>query len=143
MKKIKMVLIFSALFFCIYLIALYTYKVQIPDIRLTCEGSEINSIKCPFSWSTFFSRKQIDYPTPTELAKTIDAADLKANSIIQISFSKKPDSIEISQWDEKSVKYLPAGQAIGTPSEKGTYVYCVIGYWKQGQVAYIIKADVH
>lgn len=139
---IKKILICTLIFFCIFLIGLNIYRAQIPDIRLTCNGSEINSIKCTFSWSTLFSSKKADFPTPPELAKTINGADLKTNSLIQINFNKKPESMEITQWSENSAKYLPAGQAIGTPNEKGTYVYCIIGHWKQGQVAYIFKVNV-
>ena len=138
----KKVLIIVSVFIAILLISLSIYNSQIPDLKLTQNNKEIKSLKCPYSWNTLLKHEIRDYATPLELTKTLEATSVEPNTILNLNFNKKTDNIEISLWSEKSVKELIGMNAIGVPSEKGIYVYRVIGNWKQGTVGYVFKINV-
>lgn len=137
----KNLLIVSSIIIALF-VAITIYNSQIPDLKVTYQNTKIEVLKCPFSWDTLLNDKRWDYPTTPVLAKEISAAAVEPQSVLDFSFSKKPDSFEVTSWDEKSEKYKSNSNGIVTPNEKGTYVFAVIGYWENGQVLYIFKINV-
>ena len=119
------------------------YNSQIPNLKITYKNSKVEVLKCPFSWDMLLSGKRWDYPTPPELAKRLNATTVEPQSGLDLAFSKKPDNFEVALWNEKSERYKSDNNGIVVPSEKGTYVFAVIGYWRQGQVLYIFKINVN
>lgn len=100
-------------------------------------------MKCPFSWDTLLSRKRWDYPIPPELAKEIREVTVEPQSVLKLSFNKKPNKFEVSLWNENSEKYTSDNNGIIVPNDKGTYIFSAIGYWDKGQVLYVFKINVN
>ena len=123
-------------------IIITAYSSQIPDLKITHQNIKVEVLKCPFSWDTLLSSKRTDYPAPPELAKEVSAITVEPQSILEFSFNKKPDSFEVSLWNEKSEKYQSNSNGIAVPNMKGTYVFDVIAHWNNGQVLYVFKINV-
>ena len=138
---IKKIMITASIIIALFLI-ITAYRSQIPDLKVTQQNTKVEVLKCPFSWDTIFSHRRWDYPTPPELAKEVSAATVESQSTLDFSFSKKPERFEVSVWGEKSEEYQNTSNGIVVPDMKGTYVFTVIGHWKNGQVLYVFKIDV-
>ena len=141
MKK-KLLIVASIIISLFIIIIIIAYSSQIPNLKVTHQNTKVEVLKCPFSWDTILSRKRWDYPTPPELAKEVSATTVESQSILDLSFSKKPESFEVSLWNEKSEKYQSISNRIVVPNKKGTYVFAVIGHWNNGQVLYVFKINV-
>jgi len=115
---------------------------QIPTLKITYQNTKVEILKCPFYWVTPLRKNRTDYPAPPELAKEVSATTVEPQSFLDFSFSKKPDSFEVSLWNEKSEKYQSNSNGIVVPNMKGTYVFDVIGHWNNGQVLYVFKINV-
>ena len=139
MKK-KLIIVTSILI--AFFIIITAYSSQIPNLKVTHQNTKVEVLKCPFSWDTILSSKRTDYPAPPELAKEVSATTVEPQSILDFSFSKKPESFKVSLWNEKSEKYQSISNGIVVPNKKGTYVLAVIGYWNNGQVLYVFKINV-
>src|SRR5665647_1097944 len=100
----KKIMISASIIIALFLV-ITAYDLQIPNLKVTYQNTKAEVLKCPFSWDTIFSHKRWDYPTPPELAKEVSAATVESQSTLDFSFSKKPESFEVSLWDEKSEKY--------------------------------------
>ncbi len=137
-KKILIVVFIAIALF----ISITIYRSQIPDLKIVHQNTKIEVMKCPFSWDTLLSSHRWDYPTPPELAKEMNAITVEPQSILNLSFTKKPKSFNVSLWNESSEEYPSNNNKIIAPTDKGTYIFAVIGYWDNGQVLYIFKINV-
>lgn len=125
------------------IIALFIiYSLQIPNLKVSYQNTKVEVLKCPFSWDTLFSNKRADYPTPPNLEKQINATTVEPESVLDFSFSKEPTNFEVTLWNDKPKIYKSNNNGIVLPKEKGTYLFAVIGVWKNGQVLYIFKITV-
>ena len=125
--------------FCIY------ESRQIPDLKVVSisEQAVVEVSKHPFSWSTLHT--MTDYaPAPT-IAENQNITLVDPESELDLTFSNKPDTFQVTIWDEKSEageEFSNNETGIKAPAENGTYVFSVIGKWEQGQVLYVFKITV-
>jgi hypothetical protein len=139
MKKRLYLGLFVIIFF---LISIGIYSLQIPRLNISYKGEKIQVLKCPFSWDTLLSSKRWDYPAPNELAQDLADTIVEPDAKLDYKFNRKPDNFHITVWDENTESYVSETDVLEVPKDKGTYVFSVIGKWKQGQVLYVFKVMV-
>lgn len=146
MKKLLLILT-AALIMIFLFIVILNFDSRIPDLKVTCQGTRADVLKCPFSWNTIFHHTMKDYPSAPDISEDIGTLAVESQSFIELSFSRKPDDIEVHVWNIRSdsedlIKWECKGNRISAPKESGHYVIDVIGYWKRGQVLYVFKINV-
>lgn len=139
----KKKLIIAAIVIVIALVSCFLiYDAQIPDLKVEYKNTQIEVIKCPLGWYTLFRGTRWEYPAPPEIAKSISAVTVEPNAVLELSFSKKPKSYNVSSWNESREDYPNEENSIKVPAEKGTYIFDVIGHWDNGEVMYVFKINV-
>ena len=136
----KIYLAFSISLFL--LASIIIYSSQIPNLDLSYKNTKIEALKCPFSWDTILRHKRWDYPPPEELAEKLNETVVNPEAKIDFNFSRKPESFQVSLWDEKTESYISDSKDIKAPKENGIYVFSVIGKWGTSQVLYVFKVRV-
>lgn len=140
MKKITALLIWLLLL--LSSISYISYTSRLPDLKVFYNKTNVDVLKCPVGWDSFIRSFRADYPMPLELSKYINDTKVKPESPLYMKFNRKPDKIEINIWKNKSEKYEVKDNIIIVPKEKGTYIFEIWGYWKQGEILYILKVEV-
>lgn len=138
MKKLILILIVLI----IVAAGVYIYESQIPDATVTYDGIKVEALKCPLGWDSFGRSFRASYPTPDILVKDINSTLVKPQSLIDFSFSRRPQKVEVRLWNVKPESYNYDHGRIIMPKEKGTYVFEILGQWKRGQVIYVFKVEV-
>lgn len=118
------------------------YTSQLPDLFVINEKSNIPVVKCPAGWDSSLNSFRADYPIETEIAKDIQSTKIKPNTPIELSFSRKPNRVEVTVIKDEARKKLDDSKDIISPKESGTYVYVVWAYWKQGEIFYVFKVNI-
>jgi len=130
----------------VIIIALFiVYYEQIPSLNITYKNSKIEVLQCPFHWDSISrGSAYYDYAPAIMLATRINATTVEPQASLNFNFSKKTDDFyfDISVDKERSEGYKSMNNEIVVPTEKGTYVFDVIGKWRQGEVLYIFKIIV-
>lgn len=123
-------------------------EIKTPDLKVTSSSGDITVLKGGFRWryktSLFKEVESIaDTPSPDQLVEKIKTDNVTANEKLTLTFTKKPESIEIIPWgDTKNNVYTLDNNILTVPEKDGTYVFEVIGHWKEGYVSYAIKIKV-
>lgn len=125
-----------------------TTEISVPDLKISTNSFEILVIKGGYEWSNnvgLFRQETVnaDSATPEQIAETMDGNKVKAQSELILDFSEKPNNVNVIAWGEsKDNTYTFTNEKIIVPTEKGIYIYEIIGEWNQGHVSYIIKVIV-
>lgn len=125
-----------------------TPKISVPDLKISTNSFEILVIKGGYEWTNNFGlfRKETvnaDSAAPEQIVETMDGNKVKAQSELILDFSEKPNNVNVVAWGEsKDNPYTFTNEKIIVPTEKGIYIYEIIGEWNQGHVSYIIKVIV-
>jgi hypothetical protein len=141
MRK-RIISISSAILVLIFAV-LFIYNSGTPDLTIYSENKQIQKVKPVYGWNTFLKHTGKDNRTPFEIAKSLNAINVKPGILLNLKFDRETENIDLSLWSEKEIKLLPSCYAIGVPESSGIYVYRVVGKWKQGTAIYIIKVNVN
>ncbi|MCW2279274.1 hypothetical protein [Heliophilum fasciatum] len=116
-------------------------KTTPPRPVITYEGNVIPVAQGSYGWN----HVQADYPSPTIIAKNMEAVILKPGAKLKISFSDPPNDISVYQWIDDPfnfVKYNIENDTITVPEKEGLYIFEIKGLWKDGDSSYVLKVDI-
>lgn len=138
----KKLILAAIIIVIVSVVGFIVYDARIPDLKVEYKKTQIEVIKCPFGWDTLFRGARWEYPALPEIAKKISAVTVKPEAVLELSFSKKPKSFNVSLWNESREDYPNEENSIKVPAEKGPYIFDVIGHWDNGEVMYVFKINV-
>lgn len=141
MKKVLPAVILF-IFILLAFIMVISYNERKPELRLTYLSKTYQLNKYPFSWNRFLFDDQKDYAIPPVIAEDMSAITVSPKGMLDFSFSIEPSYFDVTVWDNAAENYESTKDGITAPSERGTYVFAVIGHWSRGQILYVFKINV-
>jgi hypothetical protein len=87
----------------------------------------------------------VEYASPNEMARKMDAIPLKRGQEVKIEIEKNP-KIAIYLWDaygRREIIDIFNGNQITVPTNPGKYIYEVFAEWSNGKASYTFVIDIH
>lgn len=118
-------------------------KCNIPSLEVAYEGENLSVEKGGYSWDTGKVSINADSASPDQIADKMAGDRIKPQGHLILNFSENPNKVSVVDWSEsKNGSFNFDNAKIVVPKEEGTYIYEIIGHWKQGQVSFTIKVIV-
>jgi hypothetical protein len=116
-----------------------------PMPTLTVNQKNIDFELGSYTWRSLVKTTIADAASPTILVKDLTPHDVSPKSHLSIKFSKKPEKIFLSQWeDNKELNQIELqDNSFQLPTEKGTYIYSIRSQWNNGSgtYAFVIRVE--
>lgn len=148
MKKLLLILIGLMLFIFVGCSNEKDINPYIPDLKVTYKEEDIFVTKGGYQWTTSVNlfKKQTtiaDTASPDQIANSISSSKVLSEAELNLKFTYNPDKVEVISWGElKDKKYTFDNNIITAPKEEGTYIFEIVGTWKENKASYIIKIIV-
>lgn len=118
-------------------------NMNIPILKVTFNAENISVEKGSYSWDIGGESVAVDAASPDQIADKMNGNKIRPKSELALNFSEKPDKINVIDWSElKNNSFIFDKDKIIVPKEEGTYIYEIVGEWKEGQVSFTIKVII-
>ena len=122
------------------------FRSEPPIPLVTAGNKEIPTTQGSYCWEGLFSAECVDkvYTSVLDMAKEYQPTVVSPNEEIKMDFKKEPETMVVERWigNEHKETIEVKNSAIVVPNEEGSYIYHVLGYWKQGDVDYVFMIEV-